>query len=179
MPPLVLVTIAWVAGLLAAHLWLVPCGVRPEAVALLLLLPLGAMVLWYRDRALLRSGACASALLLAALRYQCAQPGQQSPDEVAYYNDVGWVSAEGVISGYPDRRDTWSQVQIDVTHIEHEGQVHAVRGTALARVPLFPEYRYGDRVRVVGLLTTPSDLPGFAYREYLAHRGVHSVFEWA
>jgi len=178
-PPLVLVTIAWVAGLLAAHLWLVPCGVRPEAVALLLLLPLGAMVLWYRDRALLRSGACASALLLAALRYQCAQPGQQSPDEVAYYNDVGWVSAEGVISGYPDRRDTWSQVQIDVTHIEHEGQVHAVRGTALARVPLFPEYRYGDRVRVVGLLTTPSDLPGFAYREYLAHRGVHSVFEWA
>ena len=179
MPPLVPVVVAWVVGLLAARGYLVPYGVRPLAVALLLLVPFGAMMLWRNDRPLFRGAACALALLLGALRYQISQPGLPCPEQVACYNDTGWVSAEGVISGYPDRRGSWTLIRIDVTQLEQDGQVHAVRGTALARIPPFPEVRYGDRVRIAGLLTTPPELTGFSYREYLARKAIYSTFERA
>jgi len=178
-PPLVLVVIAWVLGLLAAHAWLVPYGIRPGAVALVCALPLGAILLWPKDRALRLGAACALALLLGALRYQRSLPSLSDPGHVAYYNGRGWVTLQGVISGYPDRRDTWTFVRIDVTDLEIDGQAHAVRGTILAQSPRFPEYHYGDRVRISGLLKTPPEMDGFSYREYLARRDIYSLLERA
>ena len=46
MPPLVLVVVAWVAGLLAAHHWFVPLGIEPLSLVLLSLIPLAAILLW-------------------------------------------------------------------------------------------------------------------------------------
>jgi competence protein ComEC len=174
MPPLVLIVAAWLAGLIAARYGLVPFGVQPISLAILSLVPLAAILLWRRDRSMRLSAICALVLLAGALRYQIALPNLDNPGFVAHYNDRGWVTLEGIVHGYPDVRDTWTNLKFAAESIEIEGEVNPVRGTVLVRAPRFPEYRYGDRLRVSGLLQTPPELTGFSYREYLARQGVYS-----
>ncbi len=42
------------------------------------------------------------------------------------------------------------------------------------RAPRLPEYAYGDRLRVSGLLETPPEMEGFSYEAYLARQGIYS-----
>jgi competence protein ComEC len=174
MPPLVLIAAAWVAGLIVAQCWLVPAGVEPLSLALLCSLPLAALLLWPRDRSTRLSSSCALALLVAALRYQAVLPDLTDPGLVAHYNDQGWLTIEGVVGDYPDVRDTWTNLKLEAESVAIQGQARPVHGTVLVRAPRWPEYKYGDRLRVTGLLETPPELEGFSYRAYLERKRVYS-----
>ena len=174
MPPLVLVITAWIMGLILAHHWLAPLGVEPLSLVALSVLSLAASILWRQDRSMRLSGACALALLLGALRYQAALPNLDDANVVAHYNDSGWVTLEGIVRGYPDGRDTWTNLRLEAEGLEFEGNEQPVHGTVLVRAPRFPEHHYGDRLRVSGLLQTPPEFEGFSYADYLARQGVYS-----
>jgi competence protein ComEC len=178
MPPLVLVAVAWVAGLLAAHHWFVPLGVEPISLVLLSLIPVAAILLWPRDRQLRLAAICVLALFLAALRYESALPDLDDPGQIAHYNDRGWVELEGVVDGYPDVRDSWTNLKIEAEAVEVEGERRPVRGTVLVRAARFPEHSYGDRVRISGLLETPPEFEDFSYRTYLARKGIYSYINY-
>jgi competence protein ComEC len=179
MPPLVAVALAWVAGLIVAHHVLAPVGVKPLSLALLGLVPLTAILVWRRDRSLVLSGACALAFIVGAIRYQTGVPHLEDPAFVAHHNDRGWATLQGVVQGYPDVRDTRTDLKLDTEWIEIDGQVHEVHGTVLVRAPAFHTVRYGDQLRVSGLLETPPDFEDFSYREYLARKNIHSVMDYA
>ena len=179
MPPLVLVASAWGLGLLVARYWLVPFGIPPAVVALLCVLPLGAVLLWRKDAKMLLAAACSLALLLSALRYEMHLPDLADPHTVANFNGRGWVTVTGIVSGYPDKRDTWTQLRLKALTIETGGKTQTVQGNVLVRAARFPEYQYGDRLRISGLLKTPPELEGFSYRDYLARQGILSVLERA
>ena len=178
LPPLVYVALAWLAGLVLAHHWLAPAGLLPVSLALLSLIPLAALILWWRDRSLRLSSACALALLLGALRYQLALPDLNDPHFVAHHNDSGWVTLEGTVGQEPDVRDTWTYLHLDAERLWAEGGEQAVRGKVLLRAPRFPEYRYGDRLRAMGHLETPPRFEDFDYRAYLATQGIYSLIRY-
>jgi len=180
MPPLVLIALSWVGGLIVAHYLLVPTGLDSIPLLILGLVPLGAILLWRRDRVMRLSGFCALALLAGALCYQQHQPNRDDPRFTAYYNDRGWVTLEGVVADYPDVRDTWTYlwfeaeaIALDATAIA--GQAHPIQGTGLVRAPRYPEYHYGDRLKISGLLETPPEFEDFSYREYLERKGIYSL----
>ena len=51
--------------------------------------------------------------------------------------------------------------------------------TVLITVGRFPEYKYGDKLEITGLLKTPSeDIDGFNYRNYLQKEGIYSVMDF-
>ncbi len=51
--------------------------------------------------------------------------------------------------------------------------------TVLITVGKFPEYKYGDKLEIVGLLKTPSeDIEGFNYRNYLQKEGIYSIMDF-
>ena len=174
MPPLVLIAAAWACGLCLAHYLLAPSGVATTALLIVAVVPLAATVLWWRDRPMRLSGVCALALLAGALRYQADLPNWNDRAFVARYNGQGWLTVEGVVRAYPDVRDTWTNLRLDAGSIEVGGQVVPVHGMILVRAARWPEYRYGDRLRVSGLLETPPELDGFSYRDYMARQGVYS-----
>jgi competence protein ComEC len=149
--------------------------VEPVSLALLSLIPLAAAALWRKDRVVRLVGLSAFALLLAALRYQTALPNFDDPQFIANYNDRGWVTFEGVVRGYPDRRDTATLLSLDTEWIEVDGQVRHMQGTVLVYGPRLPEYGSGDRLRVRGKLETPPEDEDFSYRDYLANKNIHSV----
>ena len=174
MPPLVLVVAAWALGLLLAHYVLVPSGVEQVAVLILAIPPLATTALWWRDRPMRLSGACALALLAGVLRYQVALPDWNDQSFVARYNNSGWLTVEGVVNAYPDVRDTWTNLRLSAETLRVGDQAYPVHGIILVRAPRWPEYHYGDRLSVSGLLETPPELEGFSYKGFLARQGIHS-----
>lgn len=175
MPPLVLIAAAWAAGLSLAHYLLAPNNVAPTALLILAIVPLAATALWWRDRPMRLSGICALALLAGALRYQAALPNWNDPALIARYNGHGWLTCEGIVHAYPDVRDTWTNLRLSAKSLTVGGQVYPVHGIVLVRAPRWPEYHYGDRLRVSGQLETPPEINGFSYKDYLARQGVHSL----
>jgi len=120
------------------------------------------------------SGICALALLAGALRYEAALPSWTDQAFVAHYNDDGWLSVEGVVQAYPDVRDTWTNLRLNAELIATSGQTLPVHGIVLVRAPRLPEYGYGDRLRVSGVMETPPQIESFSYEEYLARQGIYS-----
>ena len=174
MPPLVPIAIAWLLGLIAAHHWLVPAGIAPASLALLCLLPVAAFVLWRKTLSVRLAAVCALLFLLATLRYQAALPDLADPEFVAHYNGSGWMVLEGVIDGYPDVRDTATNLRLRAEWLEIEDQRLPVRGAVRVRAPRYPEYGYGDRLRVLGYLETAPEFETFSYKDYLARLGIHA-----
>jgi competence protein ComEC len=175
MPPLVIISAAWIVGLIVAHHWLVPADVAPVELALVSLIPFTSLVLWWHDRRMRLASFAVLALLLAAVVYQTDLPDLQDPTFVAHYNDSGWVTMEGTVSGYPDVRDTWTYLEFSADSLETEQELRQIHGTVRVRVPRFPEYNFGDRLRVSGFLQTPVQFPDFSYRDYLKRKGMYST----
>jgi len=175
MPPLVLVAVAWTAGLLAAYHCLVPMGVDPVILLLLALIPLTAILLWREDRLMRVYAACTLAFMLGAFRYQTYGPDLQDPSFVAHYNGRDSVVLEGVVQDYPDVRDTWTNLTLSADTLSKGDLTVQVRGRVLVRAARYPEFRYGDRLRVSGALEVPPEFDGFSYRDYLARRDTYSL----
>jgi competence protein ComEC len=170
-----LIALAWIAGLVLAHSWPLVTEVDPVSLLVLSLIPLGWTVLWRDDRGMRLSGFCALALLTSVYRYQLQIPDVQDPSFVAHYNEQGWVTLEGIVRSYPDVRDTRTLLRLDAETLTLQQQQHPVQGTVLVQAPRYPEYGYGDRLQVSGLLETPPELEGFSYRAYLSRQGIYSI----
>jgi competence protein ComEC len=123
-------------------------------------------------------------LILGAWRYH-AHPyaACPTPDDLAFYNGddqhAVWVTAEGVVTGYPDVRDVQTLYRLRVDALTVAGLNHPVRGDLLVQAARFPAYAYGDRLRVTGQLQTPPILDDFDYRAYLSQRDIHSLMRRA
>jgi competence protein ComEC len=186
---LVYLTAAWVLGIiLARFLWaqgVIGCGSPPTwAWAVLSALFIGGAAVLLRRRKRVR---LALVLLLFALlgawRYQ-SHPIEPcfTPDDLAFHNgsddEPAWVTVEGIVDDYPDVRDRSANYELRVHALEKDGTRREVRGRVLLRSPRYPEFQYGDEVRVRGLLRTPPCHDDFCYREYLAQRDIHSLIKY-
>jgi competence protein ComEC len=171
---LIYVAAVWVVGIaLAAFLAL------PTPVWLwLLVLPVGYLVIWWRDPDLRRFHIILLALIMGGLRYQLTLPGP-SEQALAQFNDRGRASLIGIVAEEPDRRDAFTDLRIDVTKIQHAGEWQDTRGRALVQAPGDSPARYGDRIQVDGEPATPPDAADFSYRDFLARESVFTSVKYA
>jgi competence protein ComEC len=171
---LVYVSISWLAGMLVADQVTVPAPV------------LGLLALWSAAIAVLegrhpprrRTALLVLVALLGCWRWQVAQPGI-GPDDLAAYNGSGPVRIEGYVSADPARRESRQQVELTAESVTASGATHEVDGAVLITASLYPEYRYGQRLAVSGILEPPAVIDSFDYREYLASQGIASTLRGA
>jgi len=172
---LVYLAAAWLVGILLAKTIALPWQVLP-ALGLMGLL---SLLLW-RDNDNGRLGAlCALALVLGAGRFLLATPNFDETS-LASYNDVGRIALEGLVVGEPDERETYTNLRVRAEGLTlPDGTDREVEGLALLKADPYPRRRYGDRVRIEGMLETPPTFEGFSYRDYLARQGIHSLVRHA
>lgn len=126
---------------------------------------------------------CAAA---GALRY-AGQPFTQcwSPGNLAYYNlpsnqaferNAPKVTVTGFIDSYPLVANVKQEMVVNAGTIEVDGATHPVAGRVRLTTGIRERYLYGQPVRVTGRLVTPPEFEDFSYREYLARKGIHSLF---
>jgi len=167
---LVYFAIVWVAGILVAEV----LSLSWQALVLLGIIALVCLYL-RRNNAILRIGAiCVFAFALGAGRLLLEVP-RFDEDDLASYNDCGWISLEGVIVADPDVRENTTRLRVRAERVTlPDNTERDVTGQVLVTASCYDTFEYGDEVRVEGLLQTPPDFEHFAYREYLARQGIFS-----
>ena len=181
MTALIAATLSWLAGVwLAAQVswpwwaWLMVAGTAGLALAR------------WRQRAAARWPlALLVCLALGGARGRLAQPVYDA-GFVGSYVDQGPVTVVGMVSGEPDVRDPRVSLRLSAETLLQPGQDTArqVRGDILISAPRWseerrqatsdPEYHYGDRLSVTGLLITPPESEDFSYQDYLAGEGIYA-----
>ncbi|MEZ4860006.1 MAG: DNA internalization-related competence protein ComEC/Rec2 [Caldilineaceae bacterium] len=130
--------------------------------------------------------AIALCLVTGVLRYaaQPLTPCWQAQD-LAFYNlpaaqafakDAPTVTVMGYISSYPLRQETRQRFDVTVKQLITNSESRQVQGSVRLTTSLSRRYHYGEAVRLEGRLVTPPDFEDFSYREYLARKGVNSLF---
>ena len=117
------------------------------------------------------------AFFFGAFHFQKSQPVDDDPFSIIWFTDREYESlVTGVISDSPDYRDTYTNLQLDVKHIDQLGkrQPLYVHGKILVRIDAGDTYHYGDYIRVRGILETPPENEEFSYKDYLALSGIHA-----
>jgi competence protein ComEC len=167
---LIYLSCAWVAGI-----WLGYYLDLPPAFALAGLLPFLGLFLTRTRRRLLVVSGLAIIIFVAAAAYSYASLYGIDEGKISFYNDRGVTEIKGTIAEDPDVRDTSARLTVAVREIKLEDRWREASGKMLVVVPRYPEYRYGDFLRLTGAPETPEISGDFDYRGYLAHQGIATV----
>ena len=98
-----------------------------------------------------------------------------TPNQIDYYNGEK-VEVIGVITETDVRRDK-AKYTIAIKSMTNDAMTNdqLVTGDVLITLNKYPQYHYGDRVKVGGELQEPGEFNGFNYGNYLSRYGVYSV----
>jgi len=170
--PLIPFTLAWLIGIwLASRIALPTIVMGAAAIAAIV----GIIFSWRTPKPRWVF-ILALAAILGTLRFNLAQPHFDQATLATYNDQQKSVIVEGVIVGEPDARDKYTNVRVEADKLVITDQpTRTVKGLVLVQAPPFSDFRYGDRVRVEGILQTPIDTSDFSYREYLARQDVYSI----
>jgi len=86
------------------------------------------------------------------------------------------ISVEGIIVNEPDVRENNTKLTVGLRNIYIGTTTVAVKEKILVTVPIYPEYKYGDRVKMKVTLKEPGEIENegrvFDYGGYLRVRGI-------
>jgi competence protein ComEC len=159
--------VAWLLGIVLGD-WL-HLPTLPSAALAGALVALGG--LWWQRRDVRMPLLFVATLLLGAVRIGMAQPQTTMHSVWAYAGAA--VVIDGYVAQQPDRREDKQQAVLAAEQLVLDGEQHMVEGQVLLRLPPVPELRYGERLRVDGLLELPKSSDDFDYRAYLARHGIY------
>ncbi|MBU1018254.1 ComEC family competence protein [Patescibacteria group bacterium] len=96
-----------------------------------------------------------------------------TPDQIDFYNEQK-IEFEGVIVAADIRRDK-AKYTVSTDELKIENLKLKIDGNVLISVDKYPQYHYGDRLKVYGELQAPGTFDGFDYGAYLSRYGIYSV----
>ncbi|MDP1629528.1 MAG: ComEC/Rec2 family competence protein, partial [bacterium] len=113
---------------------------------------------------------------LAFWRTQAVLENDNSP--VSRFNNQGKVLVRGLIIDEPERRSGNQKLIVSAESLEAAGFRENISGKILVTGRRFPEYRYGDRLEILGALKTPEISDDFDYAAYLAKDDIYSLINY-
>ena len=79
------------------------------------------------------------------------------------------IAFTGIVSEEPDIREKYIKLTI---------RTEAVEGKVLVNAGRYPEYQYGDKLKVIGKLEKPPVFESFNYRDYLKKDGIFATMNF-
>ncbi|OGY42469.1 MAG: hypothetical protein A2Y67_00340 [Candidatus Buchananbacteria bacterium RBG_13_39_9] len=140
---------------------------------LILLLAVLLLFLSRRNKYFFILGLWGIFLFLGIWRYQASLP-IVSPDKIYFYNDQQ-VEFKGSITKEPDQREDKTRLEIKAKEILHNDQGQKISGKVLVTNYIYPEYNYGDELRIICDLQKPEKINDFSYDQYLSRYDIYSL----
>lgn len=79
----------------------------------------------------------------------------------------------------PDIRETSVKLTIGVLKLKiSEKGSYPLEGKVLVTTRRYPQYEYGDKLKIRGQLKVPPVFDDFNYQDYLAKQGIYAVMDW-
>jgi len=167
---LIFLSCAWVLGIFVGYRFNIPW-----VFYLLVISPLLMFLFTRKYARMIIISSLGVVLFVAAAAYSYSVINIAGENQVRFYNDRGVFKIEGELTSAPDVRDQTTHLTLSVSSIKVDGDWQDSEGTVLVFVPRYPEYQYGDVLRVTGELRTPAQIGDFDYRGYLAHQGIYTT----
>lgn len=151
-------------------------------LALLAFLILGLLLIsifWTRKK-LVVIGFCILFLVLGIWRHQNCELEIRN-NELRKLNDLnGKITLIGIVSDEPDIREKSQKLTIKIQKIQNfhaleQGSLTEIQEKILITIWRYPEYRYGDKLKITGKIESPKELEDFNYPGYLAKDGIYSL----
>jgi len=132
----------------------------------ILILGIFLISLFWKKKKVAVLGFCFLFLALGVWRHQEVINGINWPSE-------GEVVFSGIVVAEPDVRN--DNTRLTLTERSSPNSPQPISGKVLVTTDKYPEYKYGDELKVSGRLEMPVIFDNFDYRSYLAKDGVYSV----
>jgi len=114
---------------------------------------------------------CFVFLILGIWRYQVIELRIKNNELIEYNDSNEEIVLIGRVVKEPDVRETNTKLTIE-TRFPNGNRVSS---RVLVTVSRYPEYKYGDELKITGKLQTPPVFEGFNYKNYLIKDGIYSV----
>lgn len=119
-------------------------------------------------------GFCILFLTIGIMRHQIAD-FQFLNNELRKYNDVEKeFTLIGTIIEEPDIKEKSIKLTVKIQDLDGKN----INEKLLITANRYPEYKYGDRIKITGKLKSPAIFNGFNYADYLKKDGIYSVMDW-
>jgi competence protein ComEC len=162
--------IAWVAGILLGSIWLPHPVFLVTGIVPLILLPF----LSYYKKVILLISLCLFTFLGGALYYNSVSTPEKE-GQLQIYNDRGAVEIQGMVSTEPEIENMTSTFSFSAEIVYDGYEEKEITGKTLVRTSRYPEFHYGDILRISGKPETPVQFSEFDYGRYLASRDIYST----
>jgi len=134
-------------------------------------------ILWkYKNLVII--GFCLIFLVLGVWRYQVAKLKTLESGLKDFNDRSGFIALIGVIDEEPVLREKSQNFNLKTKTLEFNEKSFKVSGKVLITSGRYPEYKYGDKLKITGELKTPEVFGGFNYKDYLAKDGIYSVMDF-
>jgi len=128
---------------------------------------------------------CVLFFIIGVLRLQISEFNIKN-SQLRKLNNKGEVVLFGKIVGEPDIRENSQKLKIEIysaksvessvpPKAEQSNRVENLVGVVLVTIRRYPEYKYGDRIKIIGKLEEPDETEDFSYKNYLMKDGIYSV----
>ena len=173
---LVYCCLAFIAGIFLHSLVKIPCSLSLNHILLLFLLFAFLIFLFWKRKGFLIVSLSCLFLVFGFFCYQSAMRRIEENTLKKYNNSEKTVILEGIVVEEPVVSTDRLKIVVTVTDFETGTIMKQEKlGKILITTNRYPEFRYGDKVRVRGKLETPPIFDGFNYQNYLAKEGIFSV----
>lgn len=160
--------------------------IKNKEIIMLLGFALGILlilyVFWFFNREkrnkIIVIGFCILFLILGIWRYDLIEQ-RINNNELNQINDLeDIIVLTGIVSKEVDVRDNHLKIIIEsekIFNLNFKTQIFDVRGKVLLITHRYPEFEYGDRLRITGQLSAPENIQDFNYKNYLLKDGIYST----
>ncbi|MCX6740721.1 MAG: ComEC/Rec2 family competence protein [Candidatus Parcubacteria bacterium] len=142
-------------------------------VYLLFLSAIIAFIVIPKNKLFLILGIWAICFAAGIWRYQVSEP-ENTADKIYFYNSQN-IEFSGLVSKEPDVREAAAKYEIKTAEIFLNSKWQPVSGKVLISTEIFPEYRYGDLLKIKCKLKKPEAIEDFKYDRYLARYDIYSL----
>ncbi|MFC1810315.1 ComEC/Rec2 family competence protein [Patescibacteria group bacterium] len=118
---------------------------------------------------------CLMFFLLGFVRMYFVHPNINEESIHFYQHEEIYREIEGVIVENPDRRREKANYILDAQRLFINERWIEVQGRILFSMDLYPEFQYGDKVKIKGKIVEPMEFDTFSYKNYLSLFKVYSV----
>jgi len=146
---------------------------QPALLGFLILGILLISVLWSHKK-LVVIGFCLLFLVVGIWRHQTVELEIMNNELRGYNNQEEQITLIGRVIKEPDIRETNTKLTIEAQSLNGI----KIKGKVLITTNRYPQYQYGDKLKITGKLLTPQVFEDFNYKDYLAKEGIYSAIYW-
>ena len=134
-------------------------------------------VLW-KYKKIVIFGFCILFFIFGTFRHQQFELAATNNKLIKLNNSSERAIVIGIIDEEPDIREKSIKLKIEIKEILTGGESFSTWGKVLVSTWRYPEFKYGDKLKITGKLEAPPVFEDFNYKDYLKKDGIYSVINF-